>query len=93
MALPATFNDFLGNATAVEHLRTAIAAGRLPHSLLLSGPAGAGKYTLALMLAMAVECEPPAPRPLVQRSVPWPPSAESATTAPASPPPPTSTNR
>ena len=53
----ATFNDFLGNATAVEHLRTAIAAGRLPHSLILAGPNGAGKYTLALMLAMAVECE------------------------------------
>ena len=57
MALPATFNDFIGNSSAVESLRTAIAAGRLPHSLLLSGPAGAGKYTLALMLAMAVECE------------------------------------
>ena len=56
-ALPATFNDFLGNAAAVEHLRTAIAAGRLPHSLILAGPSGAGKYTLALMLAMAVECE------------------------------------
>jgi DNA polymerase-3 subunit delta' len=55
--LPATFNDFLGNTTAVEHLRTAIAAGRLPHSLILAGPNGAGKYTLALMLAMAVECE------------------------------------
>jgi DNA polymerase-3 subunit delta' len=55
--LPATFNDFLGNSTAVEHLRTAIAAGRLPHSLILSGANGAGKYTLALMLAMAVECE------------------------------------
>ncbi len=53
----ATFNDFIGNATAVEHLRTAIAAGRLPHSLILAGPTGAGKYTLALMLAMAVECE------------------------------------
>ena len=53
----ATFNDFLGNTAAVEHLRTAIAAGRLPHSLILAGPAGAGKYTLALMLAMAVECE------------------------------------
>jgi DNA polymerase III subunit delta' len=52
-----TFNDFLGNTTAVEHLRTAIAAGRLPHSLILAGPNGAGKYTLALMLAMAVECE------------------------------------
>ena len=57
MALPTTFNDFLGNSTAIEQLRTAIAAGRLPHSLLLSGPAGAGKYTLALMLTMAVECE------------------------------------
>ncbi len=57
MSLPATFNDFLGNAPAVEQLRTAIAAGRLPHSLILAGPSGAGKYTLALMLTMAVECE------------------------------------
>jgi DNA polymerase-3 subunit delta' len=56
-ALPATFNDFLGNTAAVEHLRTAIASGRLPHSLILAGPSGAGKYTLALMIAMAVECE------------------------------------
>jgi len=49
--------DFLGNTHAIEGLRTAIAAGRLPHSLILAGPQGAGKYTLALMLAMAVECE------------------------------------
>ena len=55
--VPATFNDFLGNAQAVEGLRMAIAAGRLPHSLILAGPQGAGKYTLALMLAMAAECE------------------------------------
>jgi len=55
-ALPADFNEFLGNTPAVESLRTAIAAGRLPHALILSGPAGAGKYTLALMLTMAVEC-------------------------------------
>src|ERR1700752_4601265 len=54
---PADFNGFIGNTGAVEHLRSAIAAGRLPHALILSGPAGAGKYTLALMLAMAVECE------------------------------------
>ena len=57
MTIPAHFNDFIGNTHAVEQLRTAIAAGRLPHSIILSGPAGAGKYTLALMLAMAVECE------------------------------------
>ena len=55
--MPGNFNDFLGNSVAVESLRTAIAAGRLPHSLILAGPAGAGKYTLALMLAMAVECQ------------------------------------
>jgi DNA polymerase III subunit delta' len=55
--LPADFYDFIGNTAAVESLRTAIAAGHLPHSLMLSGAAGAGKYTLALMLAMAVECE------------------------------------
>ena len=54
---PASFNDFIGNTPAVEQLRTAIAAGRLPHSIVLSGPAGAGKYTLALMFTMAVECE------------------------------------
>jgi DNA polymerase-3 subunit delta' len=55
--LPAGFREFLGNAPAVESLRASISAGRLPHSLILSGPAGAGKYTLALMLAMAVECQ------------------------------------
>jgi DNA polymerase-3 subunit delta' len=50
------FSDFIGNEPAVRHLREAIAAGRLPHSLLLAGPRGAGKYTLAVMLALAVNC-------------------------------------
>jgi DNA polymerase-3 subunit delta' len=57
VSIPATFHDFLGNTHAIESLRMAIAAGRLPHSLILAGPQGAGKYTLALMLTMAVECE------------------------------------
>ena len=56
-SLPAMFNDFYGNSHAIEGLRMAIAAGRLPHSLILAGPQGAGKYTLALMLTMALECE------------------------------------
>ena len=55
--LPSTFNDFIGNSATVERLRSAIAVGRLPSSLILSGPEGAGKYTLALLLAMAIECE------------------------------------
>ena len=57
MPLPATFHDFIGNAHTVESLRAAIAAGRLPHSLILLGPRGAGKYTLSLLLTMALECE------------------------------------
>ena len=55
--LPADFNDFLGNTHGVESLRSAIASGRLPHALILAGPAGAGKYTLALLLAMTIQCE------------------------------------
>jgi DNA polymerase-3 subunit delta' len=50
------FQDFLGNPATVTHLRESIRAQRFPHSLILAGPAGAGKYTLALMLAQAVNC-------------------------------------
>ncbi len=50
------FQDFLGNAQTVTHLRESIRAGRFPHSLILAGPRGAGKYTFALMLAQAVNC-------------------------------------
>ncbi len=57
MAFPTSFEQFVGNAVTVEGLRAAIAAGRFPHSLLLGGPRGAGKYTLALLLTMALQCE------------------------------------
>jgi DNA polymerase-3 subunit delta' len=53
------FRDFLGNEAAVRHLRESIAAARLPHSLILAGPRGAGKYTLAIMLAQAANCLDP----------------------------------
>jgi DNA polymerase-3 subunit delta' len=54
------FRDFIGNAQTVTHLRESIRAERFPHSLILAGPRGAGKYTLALMLAQAVNCLDPA---------------------------------
>src|SRR5271165_3708053 len=54
-----SFREFLGNDTTVRHLREAIAADRLPHALILSGPRGAGKYTLALKLAQTVNCLDP----------------------------------
>jgi DNA polymerase-3 subunit delta' len=50
------FKDFLGNSATVTHLRESVRAERFPHSLILAGPRGAGKYTLALMLARAVNC-------------------------------------
>jgi DNA polymerase-3 subunit delta' len=50
------FNDFLGNESTVHHLRESIAQGRLPHALIFAGPRGSGKYTLALMVAQAVNC-------------------------------------
>jgi DNA polymerase-3 subunit delta' len=53
------FRDFLGNTATVTHLREAVRAERFPHSLILAGPRGAGKYTLALMLAKAVNCLQP----------------------------------
>ncbi|HZL49683.1 MAG TPA: DNA polymerase III subunit delta' [Terracidiphilus sp.] len=53
------FTDFLGNAATVTHLREAVRAERFPHSLILAGPRGAGKYSLALMLAKAVNCLQP----------------------------------
>ena len=54
-----SFREFLGNAEAVLHLRQQLAADRLPHALLLAGPRGAGKYTLALAVAQAIHCEQP----------------------------------
>jgi DNA polymerase-3 subunit delta' len=57
MSLPASFAEFAGNRVVVENLRAAIAAKKLPHSLIIAGSRGAGKYTLALMLTMALECE------------------------------------
>jgi DNA polymerase-3 subunit delta' len=54
------FSEFLGNSATVAQLRESIAAVRFPHSLILAGPRGAGKYTLALMLARTMNCLSPA---------------------------------
>jgi DNA polymerase III subunit delta' len=54
-----SFRDFLGNEPTVRHLREAIAADRFPQALILSGPHGAGKYTLAIKLAQTLNCPDP----------------------------------
>ncbi len=50
------FSDFAGNQAAAGALQEALRAGRLPHALVLEGPAGSGKRTLARIFAAAALC-------------------------------------
>jgi len=50
------FSDFHGNSGVVRGLREMLAGDRFPQAVILAGPAGSGKYTLALMLAKAMNC-------------------------------------
>jgi DNA polymerase-3 subunit delta' len=55
------FSDFYGNAEIIHRLRDMLAREHFPHAMILAGPTGSGKYTLALMLAKAMNClQPPA---------------------------------
>ncbi len=53
------FNDFHGNSDVVRRLREMLARNHFPQAVILAGPAGSGKYTLALMLAKAMNCLSP----------------------------------
>jgi DNA polymerase III subunit delta' len=55
-----SFNDFHGNSEVIHRLRDMLARHRFPQAVILAGPAGSGKYTLALMLAKAMNCLSPA---------------------------------
>jgi DNA polymerase-3 subunit delta' len=50
------FSDFAGNPETIHRLREMLARNRFPHAVILSGARGSGKYTLALMLARAMNC-------------------------------------
>ncbi len=47
----------IGHDTAVGTLRRSLREGRLSHAYLFTGPEGVGKHTLAMLLAMAVNCQ------------------------------------
>lgn len=53
--------NIIGYDWAVQQLQNAIEAGTLSHALLITGPEGAGKQTLALGLARALLCQAPEP--------------------------------
>src|SRR2546422_9200675 len=54
-----SFSDFHGNEDVVHRLREMLAHERFPQAVILAGPTGSGKYTLALMLAKAMNCLSP----------------------------------
>ena len=50
------FSDFHGNAETVHRMREMLARDRFPHGVILTGRTGSGKYTLATMMARAMNC-------------------------------------
>jgi DNA polymerase III subunit gamma/tau len=61
---PATFSEVVGQEHVTEPLRTALAAGRINHAYLFSGPRGCGKTSSARILARSLNCvQGPTPDP------------------------------
>ena len=61
---PQRFGDVVGQEHVTKTLQNAIAAGRIAHAYLFSGPRGTGKTTVARILAKAVNCQAgPSPEP------------------------------
>lgn len=53
---PATFAEVVGQDHVTEPLRAALAAGRINHAYLFSGPRGCGKTSSARIMARSLNC-------------------------------------
>ena len=53
---PATLNAYTGNRNAVKQLRQTLASGYRPQVILIDGPAGCGKTTLARLIGKEYCC-------------------------------------
>ena len=61
---PATFSEVVGQEHVTDPLRIALAAGRINHAYLFSGPRGCGKTSSARILARSLNCvQGPTPDP------------------------------
>src|ERR1700754_5353567 len=54
---PAKFSEVVGQEHVTDPLSTALAAGRINHAYLFSGPRGCGKTSSARILARSLNCE------------------------------------
>jgi len=64
---PQVFEELVGQEHVTRTLQNAIAAGRLAHAFLFTGPRGVGKTSAARILAKAVNCvQGPTQRPCNQ---------------------------
>ncbi|MEN6310429.1 MAG: DNA polymerase III subunit delta' [Acidobacteriota bacterium] len=59
------FKDIAGNARIKRILGLALERGRVPNSLIFSGPEGVGKTAMALTLAKTLNCQGSTPAPIV----------------------------
>ena len=51
-----TLTEFVGNGELIGSLKNLIDEHRLPHALILSGPVGSGRRTLAMAIARQLAC-------------------------------------
>ncbi|MBR2765455.1 MAG: DNA polymerase III subunit delta' [Blautia sp.] len=61
-----SFNDIIGHEEVIRHLKNSIITGKVSHSYILTGEAGAGKKMVAATFAAALECEQGGPEPCLK---------------------------
>ena len=53
----ASFKDIIGQEQIKEHLKNAIAAGKVSHAYIINGEKASGKEFIANIFAMTLQCE------------------------------------
>lgn len=59
----ANYSDIIGHEDIVKHFKSSIELGKVSHAYILNGEKGAGKKTLASVVAKSLQCETGGPDP------------------------------